>query len=137
MFDAIVIPAVNHMPLRLVKISDHPSAAQTKLKTLQSLVDGYVEHVRIGNVLTKPRTLFKGVAMWVNEDGIARGKSQNDRAAILYGVTVHGSGIYGDAVLTGESYDPMEGAEIAHLQGPYANIEFWDAYFKKVIATVS
>ena len=101
-----------------------------ELKELQTLVDGYIEHVVIGNCVTMDR--FEDVAMWVNEDGISQGKPQNDRAAILYGVLVHGSGIYGDAVLTGEDFDPEEGRETASLREPYNNLEHWVSVFEAV-----
>ena len=131
MWNVIVIPADNNMPVREVSIKQTGDA-------LRELLGGnYFEHVRIGNFLTRPPVAFEDVAMWVDEDGIAHGLSQNDRASILYGVTVHGQGIYGDAVLTGEEFDPEEGRDIASLQEPYADRRFWAAHFMRMVALLS
>lgn len=127
MWEVIVIPADP-------KQSMYKKQIREELKEIQTLVDGYVEHVTIGNCIDRKRfgTPENSVGMWVNEDGIAKGKSQNDRAAILYGVLVHGSGIYGDAVLTGEIMDPEEGREIAPLPEPYDSLESWVRFFSVI-----
>jgi hypothetical protein len=129
-FDVIVIPANNAEPMRMERMAN-------TLEGMKQIVGGWVEHVRIGDVRQKPPIAFPDVAMYVNEDGIAMGLSQNDRAAILYGVTVHGQGIYGDAIITGETIDPMEGAEIAMLPVYAANLDFWLTYIMEVVKTIT
>lgn len=127
MWKVIVIPADNAQPLREETITEG------NLQLLQALVGGYIEHVIIGDCTTLQRFGTRGttVAMYVDEDGIAQGKSQNDRAAVLYGVLIHHQGIYGDAIITGEYFDPMDGGDICSVPDEYG-LDFWKGHFKKV-----
>lgn len=130
MWDVIIIPADTNLPMEKRRIPDD-------LEAVRKIVGGYVEHVRIGDVTTSPPTAFEGVGMFVDEDGIAHGQSQNDRAAILYGVTVHGQGIYGTAVLIGEASDPEEGRVFVNLPEKYSSVAFWINHCINVVAQVT
>ena len=92
-----------------------------------------IEHVVIGDCLTLTR--YTDLAMWVNEDGISLQKPFNLRASVLYGVTVHGQCIYGDAILTGEArtFDEYGTCDVPE----WATVEALATHFQKVAANGS
>ena len=126
MWKVIVIPADAQLPMYELEIGE-------TFVGLQELVGGLIEHVVVGNCLTLVR--YTDLAMWVNEDGISLQKPLNLRASFLYGVTVHGQCIYGDAILTGESRssDDYGTSDVPD----WATIEALNTHFQKVAANGS
>lgn len=125
------------MCITAIKIPIDPEEQMTEVKlenqndyflhAIQKEVGGWIERVVIGNIKKEPPERYNGIAMYVDEEGMLKGKLPNPRATILYGGPLHGGIIYGDALLVCELVGE-EGPELGTLIKPYT-LEFFKGYF--------
>jgi len=119
---ALKIPADRDKPMEIITLQN---ANDYYLQALQEIVGGFIERVAIGDCRTHRR--WTEIIMFVDDEGSFKpGYDVNPRASILYGSPVHGSVIYGDVVITGETIG-IEGAECSDLN-EYYSVGFFETY---------